>query len=155
MVMPQLLCGSVVICAHGNRLFKETSSCDFHEKKAWDNGLRRCLHGLLLVTACGGGEVSDVNIVILLQLLQAWQNSLLNEILALGRRGDSLARLLDLNQGLIGRETAQGVDENGVGLGDVEADIGDFVRDKSVQDGNDGAFDNIKSNNRGKSLWSS
>lgn len=148
--MPQLLCGSVVICARGNR-FREKSSCDFKDLDQVA-GSRRRLHGLLLVTARGRGEVSDVNIIILLELLQARQDSLLDEILALGRGSDSFLGLLHLNQGLVGREATQGVDENGVGLGDIESDVGDFVGDQSVQDGNDGAFNDIKGNNRGESL---
>lgn len=83
--MPQLLCGSVVICsAHMEIAFPEetTTSCEFHH--SWEIALRRRLHGLLLVTARGRGEVSDINIVVFLQFLQAGQDSLLDEFLALG-----------------------------------------------------------------------
>jgi hypothetical protein len=128
-----------------------TSSCEFHH--SWEIASRRRLHRLLLVTARGRGEVSDINIVIFLQLLQAGHDSLLDEFLALRRRGDSLSRLLHLDQGLVLWKTAQGIDENSVRLGNVESNVGDFVGDQSIQDGDDGAFNDIEGNNRSESLW--
>lgn len=45
---------------------------------------RRSLHGLLLVTTSRGSKVSDIDIVICLQLLQAGQDLLLDKFLAVG-----------------------------------------------------------------------
>jgi hypothetical protein len=37
------------------------------------------------------------------------------------------------------REAFEDINEDGVGFGDVEADVGDLVGDEGVQDGEDGA----------------
>lgn len=44
------------------------------QQELYDPFLRRGLHGLILVTASSRGKVADVDIIILLQLLQAGYN---------------------------------------------------------------------------------
>lgn len=115
---------------------------------------RRSLHGLVLVATRSRSKVADIDVVILLQFLQTRQDLLLDQVLALGRGGDRLSGLLDLDQSLVLRQAAQGVDQNGIGLGDVETNVGDFICHQAVQNGNNGAFDNVERNNGGEGLVS-
>lgn len=117
--------------------------------------LRGSLHGLLLIAPGSGSEIADINIIILLQLLQAGQNFLLDQLLGLGRRGNSPLRLFNLDQSLILWKAAQSVNQDGIGLGDVEADVRDLVCHKSVQDGEEGAFNDIERDNGGEGLETS
>jgi hypothetical protein len=89
--------------------------------------LRGSLHGLLLSAPGSSSEIADINIIILLQLLQARQNILLDQILGLGRWSNSLLGLFHLDQGLVLRQAAQSINQDGVGLGDVETDVGDLI----------------------------
>lgn len=114
--------------------------------------LRRSLHDLLLVATRSRSEVSHINIVILLQLFQTGQDSLLDNVLALGGWGSGLSRLLDLSQRLVRRQTAQGIDEDGIRLGNVEADVRDLVCHQSIQNGKNGAVNDIECNNGRESL---
>jgi hypothetical protein len=114
--------------------------------------LRGSLHGLLLSAPGSGSEIADVNIIVLLQLLQAGQDFLLNQLLGLGRRSDRSLRLFHLNQSLVLGQATKSIDQNGVRLGDVEADVRNVVGHKSVQDGEDGAFNDIECDNGSQCL---
>lgn len=113
---------------------------------------RRSLHDLVLVAARGGSKVSHINIIVLLQLLQVRQDSLLDEILALWRGGRGLSGLLHLSKCLVRWQTTQCIDQNGIRLGNIEANVRNLICDQPVQDGKNGAFNDIKCNDRGKSL---
>lgn len=113
---------------------------------------RGSLHGLILVTTRSRGKVSDIDVVILLELLQAGHDPLLDQVLAPGRRGDGFTRLLHLNQGLVGGQTAQRINQNSVRLGNIETDVGDLVGHKSIQNGEKGAVDNVECDNGGEGL---
>lgn len=110
------------------------------------------MHGLLLSATGSGSEIANINIIILLQLLQAGQNFLLDQVLGLGRGSNSLLGLFHLDQSLVLRQAAQSINQNGIGLGNIESDVGDLVCYKSVQNGKDGGFDDIKSDNGGECL---
>lgn len=110
------------------------------------------LHDLVLVAARSRSKVSHVNIVILLQFLQTRQDPLLDDVLALRRGSRSLSRLLHLGQCLVRRQTTQRIDQNGIGLGDIEANVRNLICNQSIQDGKNGVFNDIECNNRGKSL---
>ena len=68
------------------------------------------------------------------------------------RRRHRLAGFLEVEDGSFGGEAFEDVDEDGVGFGDVEADVGDVVGDEGVHHGEDGAFDDLEVYGRGECL---
>ena len=110
------------------------------------------LHSLLLATTSGRSEISNVNIIILLELFKTGQDSLLDELLAPRRRGGGFSRFLHLNQCLCFRQAAQSVNKNSIRFSNVETNVGNLIRHQSVQDRQDEGFNDIESDNGGKGL---
>lgn len=134
----------------GEKLSGESSSCEVTGSSgtvSW-----RGLHGLFLVAHSGRSEVSDINIIVLLQFLQTGQDLLLDKVLTLRRRGDGLSGLLHFDQCLVSGQAAQRINKDSVGLGNVEPDVGDLVRHQPVQDWKNGTFNDIECDDGGKGL---
>ena len=105
------------------------------------------------MAACGSRcEVPDVDVIIFLQLLQAGENSLLDEFLSPRSWRGGFTGLLQFCDSSLRGEASQSIDQNGIGLGDIEPDIGDFVGDKSIQDGKNRVFNDIERDNGSESL---
>ena len=105
--------------------------------------------------ATGGSccEISNINIFILLKFLQTRHNSLLDDILTPRRWRSSLPGLLQLCECPLGREAPQCVDEDRVGFGNIETDVGDIVSCKALQNGQNRIFDDIQGHDRCKGLF--
>ena len=102
-----------------------------------------------------GSEESDIDILILAQFLQRGHNLATDELLPLGcaLRGWGWGGGFQLAEGrAFVRQPLEDVDQDGVGLGDVEADVGDRVLDETMQDGEDGAGENGKGEGWGEGL---
>ena len=87
-------------------------------------------------------EESDIDVLVLAQFLERRHDLATDELLALGcaLRGWGWGGGFQLTEGrAFVRQPLEDVDQDGVGLGDVEADVGDRVLDETVQDGEDGA----------------
>lgn len=99
--------------------------------------------GGLRAGALGGGrgEEAHVDVLVLHELLEGRQDVALDELLALGRAlgGAGAAFLLELCEGsrtVVG-DAAEDVNQDGVRLGDVEADVGNGVADELLENGED------------------
>lgn len=107
--------------------------------------------------ALGGrrSEESDIDILILAQFLQRGHNLATDELLAfgraLGRRGWGSGFQLAEGRIFVG-QPLEDVDQDGVGLGDVEADVGDRVLDEAMQNGEDGAGEDGEGEGWGEGL---
>ena len=115
------------------------------------------LHGAIRPRLGGlGGEIPHVHVVVLRELLQLRHDFLLDELLAFGAAGKVGGAFL-LHAGNGGRiglgQALEDVDKHGVGLGDVEADVGDGVGDESAEDGKDGAREHGEGQGGGEDLW--
>lgn len=112
---------------------------------------------LMVGPALGGrsGEESDVDILILAQFLQRGHDLASDELLALGcalcRWGWGGGFQLAEGRAFV-RQPLEDVDQDGVGLGDVEADVGDRVLDEAVQDGENGAGEDGEGEGWGEGL---
>jgi hypothetical protein len=121
-------------------------------------GLHRITSGTLAVRALGGGggEESDIDIVVLHQLLELRKDVGLDELLALGRAlcGGGATVLLELakGRGLVVGKFAQDINDDGVRFGHVEADVGDGIVDELLEDREDGACDDREGERRCKGL---
>lgn len=103
-----------------------------------------------------GCEEADVDVLVLHELLELRQHVGLDELLALrralGAGGAAVLLQLDERRGAVVGDAAQDVDEDGVGLGDVEADVGNGVADELLENGEDRASDNGEGESGGESL---
>lgn len=121
-------------------------------------GLHRITRGTLAVCALGGGggEESDVDVVVLHQLFELREDVGLDELLALGRAlcGGGATVLLEQaeGRGLVVGKFAQDIDNDGVRFGDIEADVGNRVVDELLEDGEDSTCDDRKGERRCKGL---
>ena len=97
-----------------------------------------------------------IHIIILHQLLQRGHNLIADQLLALLRsREGSLVVLFQRDDGSVGGgvgEALEDVDEDGVGFGDVEADVGDLVGDEGGEDGEDGVGEDGEGEGWGEGL---
>lgn len=114
--------------------------------------------GDLRAGALGGGrgEEAHVDVLVLHELLEGRQDVALDQLLALGRAlgRTGAAFLLELRQGsraVVG-DAAEDVNQDSVGLGDVEADVRNGVADELLENGEDGAGEDWEGERRGKSL---
>lgn len=99
------------------------------------------LHRVAPALTRRGGKEPYIDVVVLHQLGERWHDVLLYELLALSAAAEiSAAHFLHARErrGFV-RHALEDVDENGVGFGHVEADVGDGVFDELAKDGNDGA----------------
>ena len=91
----------------------------------------------------GAGKEPHVHVVVLHQLLQWRQHLVPYQLLAtLGSlRGRGRAGVLERDEGrcVVVGHTAEDIDEDRIGLGDVEPDVGNWVADELGEDGEDGA----------------
>lgn len=88
------------------------------------------------------GEESHIHVSVLLQLLERGHYLSSDNFFALRGAGSgaSAAGFLQVHEGrVVVRKAFEDVDQDGVGFGDVEADVGDGVFDELMQDGEDGA----------------
>ena len=89
-------------------------------------------------------EIPDVHILIVLQLLQIRHDLSLDQLLTpLRRAAVHDAGLLKREESPFRWKTSEDVDENGVGFGHVETDIGNIVRCEFVHHRQDRFLNNI------------
>lgn len=121
-------------------------------------GLHRITRGTLAVRTLGrgGSEESDIDILVLHQLLQLRQDIGLDELLTLGRAlcasGATILLQLAKGRGLVVGKFAQDIDNDSVRFGDVEADVGNGVADKLLEDGQNGTCNDRERKSRCKGL---
>jgi hypothetical protein len=107
--------------------------------------LRAGIHGLRTssgIALCSGcGKVADIHIIILLELLEVGHDILLDQVVTLlgsiagkstGGSGITLVTLLfqSKDRSAVVGKVLEYADDNGVGLRNVEADVGNVITDK-------------------------